>query len=90
MIPEFDENMVMEWFRFKKKASEFDWPKERWVSLIANMLKDKALEVYDRMSVEDLKDYVKFKAAILRPYELQLDAYSCSFPEGRKDPVTLI
>ncbi len=39
------------------------------------MLKGKVLEVYNRMSVDDLKDYDEFKADILRPYELQLEAY---------------
>ncbi len=39
LIPEFDEK-VTEWFRrFEKKAAEFDWPQERWVGLVANMLK---------------------------------------------------
>ncbi|XP_045114813.1 protein FAM200A-like [Portunus trituberculatus] len=49
--------------------------KERWVGLVANMLKGKALEVYDRMSVEDLNEYEEFKADILRAYELRPEAY---------------
>ncbi len=35
------------------------------------MLKGRALEVFDRMSVEDLEDYEEFKDGILRAYELQ-------------------
>ncbi len=40
---------------------------------MANMLKGKELEVYDRMSVEDLEDYEEFKVNILRAYELGLE-----------------
>ena len=76
LIPEFDESKVTEWFRrFEKKASEFQWPQERWVGLVANMLKGKALDVYDRMFVSDLEDYEEFKADILRAYELRPEAY---------------
>ncbi len=69
LIPEFHEKNVTEWFRrFEKEASEFDWSQERWVSIVAKMLKGKALEVYDRMSVEDLEDYEEFKTDMLRAY----------------------
>ncbi|XP_063844146.1 uncharacterized protein LOC135090904 [Scylla paramamosain] len=87
LISEFDEEKVTEWFRrFEKKASEFDWPQERWNGLVVNMLKGKALEVYDRMSVKDLEDYEEFKADILRVYELQPEAYRLQFCGGKKRP----
>ncbi len=58
LISEFDEKKVTDWFRrFEKKASEFDCLQERWVGLVANMFKGKALDVYDGISVEDLEDY---------------------------------
>ncbi len=50
------------------------------------MLKGKALEVYDRMSVEDLEDYEEFKVDILRAYELQPEAYRLQFRGGKKRP----
>ncbi|MPC48481.1 hypothetical protein E2C01_042254 [Portunus trituberculatus] len=85
LIPEFDESKVTEWFRrFEKKAYEFDWPQERWVGLVANMLKGKALEVYDRMLVEDLNEYEEFKADIRRAYELRPEAYCLQFRSGKK------
>ncbi|WP_435362537.1 hypothetical protein, partial [Klebsiella pneumoniae] len=44
LVPAFDENKVTEWFvRFEKKAREFEWPRERWVALVSNVLKGKAL-----------------------------------------------
>ena len=85
LIPDFDEEKVAEWFgRFEKKAREFDWPVERWTSLVANKLKGKALEAYDKMSTEDLDDYRQFKADILRVYELRPEAYRLQFREKRK------
>lgn len=39
-----------------EKVQEFEWVRERYVRLIANVLKDKAFEVYDGMSVEDLEN----------------------------------
>ncbi len=87
LIPEFDEKKITECFRiFEKKASEFDWLQERWVGLVANMLKGKALEVYNRMSVEDLEDYEEFKVDILRAYETRPEAYKLQFRGGKKRP----
>ncbi|MPC91337.1 hypothetical protein E2C01_086365 [Portunus trituberculatus] len=63
LLPEFDEAKVAEWFvRFERKAKEFAWSRETWVGLVVNKLKEKALEVYDKMSADDLDDYEKFKA----------------------------
>lgn len=51
LIPVFDEQKVTEWFkRSEKMAVKFDWPLERWVGLLANRLKVKVLEAYDKMS----------------------------------------
>ncbi len=64
LIPEFDEKKVTEWSRrFENKAAEFNWPQERWVGLVANMLKGKALKVYDWMAVEDLEDHEELKTS---------------------------
>ena len=72
LVPAFEESKVTEWFRrFEKKAHEFEWPRSRWVGLVANVLKGRALEAYDWMIVEDLKDYEEFKSTILRVYELR-------------------
>ena len=80
LIPDFDEQKVAEWFRrFDKKAAEFGWPGERWVGLVANKLKGRALEAYDNMSVEDLESYEDFKAYILRAYELRPKANRLKF-----------
>ena len=57
--------------------------------MVANVLKGKAFEAYDRMSVEDLEDYEEFKSIILRVYELRSEAYRLQFRGARKkDPQT--
>ena len=71
---------------FEKKAAEFKWPRERWVALVSNVLKGKALEAYDKMSVTDLDDYEEFKTAILKAYELRPEAYRAMFRGARKRP----
>ena len=87
LVPAFDESKVTEWFiRFEKKALEFEWPRERWVPLVSNVLKGKALEAYDRMSVEELQDYDTFKTDILKAYELRPEAYRLQFRGSRKRP----
>ena len=89
LFPAFEESKVTEWFqRFEKKAHEFEWPRSRWVGLVANVLKGKALEAYDRMNVEDLEDYEEFKSTILRVYELRPEAYRLQLRGARKRPRT--
>ena len=53
MIPDFDDQKIGEWFARFEKARELKWSPERWVGLVANKLKGKALEAYDKMSVRD-------------------------------------
>ena len=87
LIPDFDEQKVAEWFRrFEKKAAEFGWSEGRWVGLVINKLKGRALEVYDNMSAEDLESYEDFKADILRAYELRPESYRLRFRGGKKRP----
>ena len=87
LVPAFDENEVTEWFiRFEKKAREFEWPRERWVALVSNVLKGKALKAYDKMGIEDLEDYEEFKDQILKAYELRPEAYRLQFRGARKRP----
>ncbi len=50
------------------------------------MLKGKALQVYDEMSVKDLEDYEEFKTDNLRAYELQPKLYRLQFRGGKKRP----
>lgn len=54
-ISEFGEEKVTEWLRgFEKKVLEFELCPEKWVGLVANRLKGKALEAYHKMRVEDM------------------------------------
>ncbi len=60
-------------------SGEMGWPSGEYVE-------GQGLEVYDRMSVKDLEDYKKFKADILRAYELRPEAYKLQFRGGKKRP----
>ena len=87
LVPAFDEAKVTEWFlRFEKKAREYNWPRERWVGLVANVLKGKALEAYDAMTIEELEDYDYVKERILKAYELRPEAYRLLFRGAKKRP----
>lgn len=85
-MPAFDEQ-VTEWFRdFAKKALVFEWPRERWVGLVTNVLKDTTLEAYARVGVDDLDDYNEFKTAMLKEHELRPEAYRLQFRGTKKRP----
>lgn len=86
LIPDSDKQKVNKWFAgLEKKAREFKWSPDRWVGLLANKLKGKALEAYNKMSVRDTWDYEEFKKAhSLRAYELRPEAYRLQFRGGRK------
>lgn len=61
-MPAFDGQKVKEWFRhFEKNVLELKWPRKRWVGLVVTFSKGKALKAYERMGVEDLQGYEKFK-----------------------------
>lgn len=86
LVPTFDEYHVAEWFvRFEKKALEFQWPPERWVALVANVLRGEALEVYDNLSGGE--GYEELKGLILTAYKLRPEAYRLMFRNAWKRPV---
>ncbi|KAK3886444.1 hypothetical protein Pcinc_009395 [Petrolisthes cinctipes] len=87
LTPMFDESRVTEWFlRFEKKATLLDWPAEKWSVVLSHVLKGKALEAYDRLSVEEARDYETIKSHVLRAYELRPEAYRRAFRGARKRP----
>lgn len=79
MVLAFVESKVTGWFQwFEKKAHKFEWPCNRSVGLIPNILKGKALKAYDWMGVDDLQD-CDFKTTILKVYELRPEAYHLQY-----------
>lgn len=87
LAPVFDESRVTEWFlRFEKKATLLEWPAEKWPVILSHVIKGKALEAYDRLSVEAAMDYESIKSHVLRAYELRPEAYRRTFRLVRKRP----
>lgn len=75
LVTVFDDSIEIEWFQwFEKKAHEHDWPCNRWVGLVTIVLKYKALEAYDRMSVEDFGDHEEFNTMMMNAYKLRSGA----------------
>ncbi|KAK3863407.1 hypothetical protein Pcinc_030817 [Petrolisthes cinctipes] len=83
----FDESRVTEWFlRFEKKVTLLDWPSEKWSVVLSHVPKGKALEAYERLSVEGARDYETIKSHVLRAYELRPEDYRRAFRGARKRP----
>ena len=55
--------------RFEKYAVANKWDRSIWAAYLSALLKGRALEVYDRLSVADANDYEKLKNALLKNFE---------------------
>ena len=72
-LPSFDEkidDLDAYLYRFEGYATLQEWPKERWASNLSALLKDNALQVFHRMSLDDSGDYELLKVALLNRYRL--------------------
>lgn len=88
-IPDCDEQKASEWFTwFEKKARTFKRPEDRWVVLVANKLKGKALEVYAKMFVRDMEDYEEFKQTFCGFTNCGPKPIACNLKVGRSELVT--
>ena len=66
-LPYFDESkdkMDSYLSRFEKYATANEWKKSVWAAYLSALLKGRALDVYDRLSVDDAADYEKLKEAL--------------------------
>ena len=80
LVPPFAEKNVEKYFpHFDCVATVSKWPTHAWTLLLQSVLVEKAQEAYSALSIEDSKDYVKVKDAILRTYELIPEAYRQCF-----------
>ena len=70
-LPYFDESkdkMDSYLSRFEKYATANEWKKSVWAAYLSALLKGRALDVYDRLSVDDAADYEKLKEALLKNF----------------------
>lgn len=80
LVPPFAEKNVEKYFlHFERVATVSKWPTHAWTLLLQSVLVGRAQEAYSALSIEDSKDYVKVKDAILRTYELVPEAYRQRF-----------
>ena len=56
--------------RFEKYAVANKWDRSIWAAYLSALLKGRALEVYDRLSVADANDYEKLKDALLKNFDM--------------------
>ena len=72
-LPYFEENkdkMNSYLSRFEKYAVANKWDRSIWAAYLSALLKGRALEVYDRLSVADANDYEKLKDALLKNFDM--------------------
>ena len=72
-LPYFDESkdkMDSYLSRFEKYATANEWKKSVWTAYLSALLKGRALDVYDRLSVDDAADYEKLKEALLKNFDM--------------------
>jgi len=59
-LPFFDENkdkMDTYLYRFEIFAKSSGWPNTQWATYLSALLKGRALEVYCRLSIDDISNY---------------------------------
>ena len=80
LVPPFKEQDIDQYFtHFEKVASNLEWPKESWTSLLQTVFTGKARQVYNDLSDEKSKDYETVKQTVLKVYELIPEAYRLKF-----------
>ena len=85
LVPKFEETNVNEYFaHFERTALNLGWPKECWSMLLQTVLTGKAQRAYATLPTENCADYNLVKAAVLKSFELVLEAYRQRFRTQRK------
>ena len=70
--------------RFEKYAVANKWDRSIWAAYLSALLKGRALEVYDRLSVADANDYEKLKDALLKNFDMTERGFRNSVTIGLK------
>ena len=70
---------------FEKYTLANKWDRSIWVTYISALLKGRALEVYDRLSVADANDYKKLKDALLKNFDMTKRGFRKKFRNDRPE-----
>ena len=87
-LPYFDESkdkMDSYLSRFEKYATANKWDKNVWAAYLSALLKGRALDVYDRLSVDDAADYDKLKDALLKNFDMTERGFRKKFRYDRPE-----
>ena len=87
-LPYFEETkdkMVSYLSRFEKYAVANKWDRSIWAAYLSALLKGRALEVYDRLSVADANDYEKLKNALLKNFDMTERGFRKKFRNDRPE-----
>ena len=87
-LPYFEENkdkMDSYLSRFEKYAVANKWDRSIWATYLSALLKGRALEVYDRLSVADANDYEKLKDALLKDFDMTEREFRKKFRNDRPE-----
>ena len=71
--------------RFEKYAVTNKWDRSIWAAYLSALLKGRALEVYDRLSVADANDYEKLKDALLKNFDMTERGFRKKFRNDRPE-----
>ena len=71
--------------RFEKYAVANNWDRSIWAAYLSALLKGRALEVYDRLSVADANDYEKLKDALLKNFDMTERGFRKTFRNDRPE-----
>ena len=81
-LPFFEEsrdNMESYISRFEKYAVVNKWDESLWAIYLSTLLTGRALEVFDRLSVEDAASFAKMKEALLKNFGMTERGYRTKF-----------
>ncbi len=80
ILPAFDENNVELFFEnFEKQAVINEWPADKWGIIVQAKMAGKALKAFERLSVDDMRDYDTVKDAVLDELERVAEDYRRRF-----------
>ena len=71
--------------RFEKYATANEWKRGVWVAYLSALLKGRALDVYDRLSVDDTADYEKVNDALFKNFDMTERGFRKKFSYERPE-----
>ena len=71
--------------RYERYAMSQEWDKDDWAINLSALLKGKALEVYSRLSLNDVSNYESLKEALLKRFHLTEDGFRVNFRSAKPE-----